>query len=57
MTQLKTITRAVTAGTALLIGSSLTHAAVLEETVVTAAKREQSMQDEVFLLPPSAATR
>lgn len=45
MTQLKTITRAVSAGTALLIASSLGHAAVLEEVTVTASKREQSMQD------------
>jgi iron complex outermembrane recepter protein len=45
MTQLKTITRAVSTATALLLGSSLAHAAVLEEITVTASKREQNMQD------------
>ena len=45
MTQLKTITRAVSTATALLLGSSLGHAAVLEEIKVTASKRVQSMQD------------
>lgn len=45
MIQLKKITRAVSSATALIIASSVTQAAVLEETVVTATKREQSMQD------------
>ena len=45
MTQLRTITRAVTTATALLIGSTAVQAAVLEEVKVTASKREQSMQD------------
>ena len=45
MVKLNKITRAVSSATALLIASSVTHAAVLEETIVTDAKREQSMQD------------
>tara|TARA_R110002110_G_scaffold406421_1_gene626563 strand:- start:413723 stop:416134 length:2412 start_codon:yes stop_codon:yes gene_type:complete len=45
MVQLKKMTRAVSTATALLVASSVTQAAVLEEVTVTASKREQSMQD------------
>ncbi len=45
MTQVRTITRAVAAATAMLLGVPISQAAVLEEIMVTASKREQSMQD------------
>jgi iron complex outermembrane receptor protein len=45
MTHLKAITRAVTVGSAMLVGSGLGQASVLEETIVTATKREQNIQD------------
>ena len=45
MQQVRTIGRAVTAATALLIGTGTTQASVLEEIVITASKREQNMQD------------
>ena len=45
MFKLNKLTQAVTVGTTLLIGSHLGQAAVLEEVIVTAQKREQSLQD------------
>ena len=45
MFKLKRITHAVTTATALTIGASVAQAAVLEEVMVTAQKREQNLQD------------
>jgi iron complex outermembrane receptor protein len=45
MFKLNRITQAVTAATAMTIASGLAQAALLEEVVVTAQKREQNLQD------------
>ena len=45
MFKLNKLTRAVTLGTTLMIGGTLGQAGVLEETIVTATKREQNLQD------------
>jgi iron complex outermembrane receptor protein len=45
MFKLKRMTHAVTAATALTIGAGVAQAAVLEEVMVTAQKREQNLQD------------
>ena len=45
MFKLNKLTQAVTVGTTLLLGSNLGQAAILEEVIITAQKREQNMQD------------
>jgi iron complex outermembrane receptor protein len=45
MFKLNSITQALTAATAMTIASGMAQAALLEEVVVTAQKREQNMQD------------
>lgn len=45
MFKMKTVSRAVTAATAMLMASGMAHSNVLEEVTVTAQKREQNLQD------------